>query len=873
MPQQRSRPATTTRRLPPNGKMMFRRLKTTLTALSFLGAAAVCGSDSPPRGEWKCVALTPRHLALTGDYFELQRRLFSRRMAERRHMVKKERRAWVLDFNFSFAGTEAIAQYRPTVVKMLRDSPQLKLSSDHGAVAVLRTGYWLTPIGQSCFPDETGRELFTRNADVAHYLFLKLERPLADGEELRITLPAGEEVEFTYRKDQPSPLFRINQVGYMPDAPKYAYAGAWLGTAGALPLHKDFSDTKFEVIDAATGRVAFIGDLRTRPNDPRTTSGTPFTGEEVLELDFTPLKKPGRYYLFVKKLGRSWEFRIDDDTMAEAFYIHARGLYHQRCGIAKEKPYTDWVMPACHQSCIRGSFPPEIGHYSEGKNADRPYGFRDENGKSIKVRHFNLIAQNRPEKPEVLNAPGGWHDAADWDRRPQHLGIVGDLVAVYLLKPDNFSDGQLNIPESGNGIPDILDEACWGIEHLRLKQQSDGGVGTWVEATGHPGPGGRSADDNLTYYLSCATRESTLEYAAYASELALALRHAGAKKRAELYHESARRAWNFAIDPKNRVVRDFRYKKAPISYREPPEIDPGFLLKTGFNLFQLSGDEHYLNAIELLCPKVGKYLYGKLIGLSPLFFSELEVFPCPSVEVGKLRGKCRDFLQKQARIMLRQQENNYPIRIPWYGINEGWFHTMSWGNFHPLRRARVLIAAHALTGNQDFLDGAYLANDFNNGANPFGSSMTSGLGKVYPVRFLHLDSYADGIAEFVPGITPYRNTFGIPRDAVKMAFGLFYKARPEMKFDGLSMSLIPKEGLNENECAKQLDKIYPIWHRWCNVEGQTVATSEFTVFETIGPAAAVTGYLLNGAQAPDPEWKNRRPAEDIRKLPGYAPLP
>ena len=851
--------------------MMFRRFKNILTALSLIGAATVCGAP-PPRGEWRCVALTPRHLALTGDYSQLQRELSQKRLAERVKMSEKTYRGWMKELRFYLAGIDAVAAYLPVVVGMLRDNPKIGLHSECGAIAVLGTGYWLNPIGQALFTDTDGKERFANSADIAHYLFLKLDRPLADGEKLTITMPAGEKIVFTYRKTAPTPIFKINQVGYMPNARKFAYLGAWCGTAGALPLFGEFTGKPFRLIDIADGRTVFTGQLTRRPPDPILPSGTPSTGEETLEMDISDFTRTGKYCLEVDGIGRSETFRINDDTMAEAFYVHARGLYHQRCGIAKEKPYTNWVMPACHQKCIRGTFPPDINHYGKGKKEDRPYGFRDENGKLIGIRHFKLIAQNRPEKPEVLNVFGGWHDAADWDRRPQHLSIVGDLTAVYLLKPENFSDGQLNIPESGNGIPDILDEACWGIEHLRLKQQSDGGVGTWTEARIHPGLG-RSADDPLNYYLSCATRGSTLEYAAYASELALALKHAGATKRAELYHDSARRAWEFAIDPKNRVVRNYKLNNKIVSYCEPPELDRCFLLKTGFNLFQLSGDERYLFAIEPHCVGASKHLHKDLGGKSPLFLVELEVFPCPSVEVNKLRGKYRRIITDQARIMLRQQENNYPIRVPWKGINEAWFHAMSWGNYHPLRQALTLIAAHALTGGQEFLDGAYLANDFHNGANPSGSSMTSGLGKVYPVRFLHIDSYTDGIAEFVPGITPYRNTFGIPRPAIRMAFGLYYRSYPFQNFEGLSLSLLPKEGLSEEECNKEICRIYPFWRRWCNIEGLTVATSEFTVFETIGPAVAVSGYLLNGAQAPAPEWKNRIPADDIRKLPGYAPLP
>ena len=80
--------------------------------------------------------------------------------------------------------------------------------------------------------------------------------------------------------------------------------------------------------------------------------------------------------------------------------------------------------------------------------------------------------------------------------------------------------------------------------------------------------------------------------------------------------------------------------------------------------------------------------------------------------------------------------------------------------------------------------------------------MTSGLGRVYPVRFLDLNSYADGIAEQVPGITPYRNTYGIPRSAVRLAYGLFYGKNRTMNFPGIEMSLLPRTGLSEESCVK-----------------------------------------------------------------------
>ena len=196
----------------------------------------------------------------------------------------------------------------------------------------------------------------------------------------------------------------------------------------------------------------------------------------------------------------------------------------------------------------------------------------------------------------------------------------------------------------------------------------------------------------------------------------------------------------------------------------------------------------------------------------------------------------------------------------------------------PPLRALTLLAAYAYSGEKSFLDAAYLCNDFHNGANPNGTTMTSGLGYRCPVRFLDFTSYADGIAEFVPGITPYRNTYGIARDDVRLAHGLYYGKRPEAGFAGISKSLLPLSlrggrELAEDESAKLLSRAWPIWRRWANVELYSVAASEYTVWETIAPAAAATGLLLDRAYPPEPGAKERVPAADITQLPGYAPLP
>lgn len=126
---------------------------------------------------------------------------------------------------------------------------------------------------------------------------------------------------------------------------------------------------------------------------------------------------------------------------------------------------------------------------------------------------------------------------------------------------------------------------------------------------------------------------------------------------------------------------------------------------------------------------------------------------------------------------------------------------------------------------------------------------TSGLGKVYPVKFLSLHSLVDGVDEYVDGVTPYHNTF---------ALGNFFAVFNRM------YTIFPDIWMEAN--AK------PAWRRWENVESMTVNASEYTVWETISPCAAATGYLMN-PQHNSPPLMLRPAARRMSDQPGYWALP
>ena len=632
-----------------------------------------------------------------------------------------------------------------------------------------------------------------------------------------------------YDANEPSPLFKINQVGYLPWAEKYAYLGAWLGPQlGAWRPHAPMKG--WQLVDAESGNVVL--DSPTPPvmrvMDGLSKEGAPFTGEETYEMNFSSITNEGVYYVRVPDVGRSAAFRITAQAAEDAFRVHMGGLYQKRCGTAKVEPYTHWTAGACHERAVRGVCPPEEGTLEP------------------KVKWFQIIKHNTDwEHGERVKVAGGWHDAADYDRRPKHLNIVNDLCAVYLMKKENFRDGQLLVPENKNGIPDILDEAEWGLRHLLAAQQPDGGVGTWIESTHHPGPGNVAERDEMKYAISRATRRSSLMFAAHA---AMIVRCNEAFR--DKYLEPAKRAWRFAMNTKPQADvfeikrRKFRFftESETVYWLEKTDLPSEYLVKAAINLYALTGDDTFISTLVANKKAIMNAVKHDAWNWSPLLFSGELALGYPS-ELKDFFAAWQRRTLNVAKEICSQIATEYAYRTPWYGPRHGRVNGMAWGQCHPLRRAQYLVAAHGMTGDDKYLRAASIANDFHNGCNPSGSTLTSGLGTVYPVAFLDLPSYVDNIPEYVPGITPYRWTYVMPKKAVEMVFGG-----------------------SESRAAR-----WPIWRRWPNLENQTVAVSEYTVWETIAPAASVTAYLMTPSDS-QPQARPI-PAKRLSDLPGYWALP
>ncbi len=170
------------------------------------------------------------------------------------------------------------------------------------------------------------------------------------------------------------------------------------------------------------------------------------SGDKVWYADISALQAPGTYYVYdAENRVRSYGFRIAEDVYLPVLKAAVRAYFYQRCGgDVPEANGGTWHHPACHLAAGQDK---AAQLYIDGRTKGQP---RD--------------------------VHGGWHDAGDYNKYvPFTMDVVVPLLMAYELNPSVFGD-DWNIPESGNGIPDILDEVRWECDWLLRMQMPDGSV-------------------------------------------------------------------------------------------------------------------------------------------------------------------------------------------------------------------------------------------------------------------------------------------------------------------------------------------------------------------------------------------------------------
>jgi len=640
-----------------------------------------------------------------------------------------------------------------------------------------------------------------------HWLYLRLPSPMVNGKTYTVTadgLKSPLTLAFSERKTR-SEAVRVNNLGYATWAPaKYGYVFHWMGDQGGLNL-ADILGKRFWLLDTKTGQSMFEGRVAPRGNkiDPETfhLSDAPpsgnFNNADVAECDFSGFSRPGEYRLAVESVGTSFPFRIAPDAYAPAFTAVVRGLYHNRSGIELRRPYTEFVRPAPHNPKLTPGFAGKLLYTTV---RFQEWGSEGGNKEAL------LAGSKGP-----LDAWGWYQDAGDWDGYTSHYRVPTELLMGYLMAPKLFRDGELNLPESGNGIPDLVDEAAWLPRYghrlrqeLLRKQWGTGGVSGRVagDAFGSdngPQDVGRGSWEDVDRIWMVAGEDpvSTYRYAGSTALLALALRQVGKP-------DPERVDW----------VREAREAAAwaKANTRTGDEADQGLRDHRAFAnaaLFALTGEAPYEQALadDLANVKADTLLWGNAL-YGPAVYALFSKGGDPALRE-RLRAAglatAADSLATVRRRALRWGGNfSFPMLIGQQTTPQG----------------LELAVGYALSRDRAYLGALATTADHNLGINNLGITWITGVGPRHPNHVFHMDAwYNQRGGEYQPGLIPY----GPWRKEADVPTGPWHVGWPHQ-------TVYPP-----------IDQ-WPGSERWFDNRNSPM-NSEFTVHQNNAPASVVYGLL------------------------------
>ncbi|MEM1094750.1 MAG: glycoside hydrolase family 9 protein [Bacteroidota bacterium] len=243
----------------------------------------------------------------------------------------------------------------------------------------------------------------------------------------------------------------IDQFGYRPDDPKVAVLVSPERGFNAADAYDAEAGDAIEVREWYTGAVVFSGEPARWNSSRRVHATQSSSGDRGWWVDFSEITTPGSYYLYDPANDvRSYRFEIREDVYRGVFEAAIRTFYYQRANTPKEPPFADerW----------------SDGADFVGANQDAEAIYFDPSGSP---------QTNRNRRRDVT---GGWRDAGDTNKYVTFAEpVVHMLLTAFEQRPEVFTD-DFNIPESGNGLPDIIDEIKWETDWIKKMQDDDGGV-------------------------------------------------------------------------------------------------------------------------------------------------------------------------------------------------------------------------------------------------------------------------------------------------------------------------------------------------------------------------------------------------------------
>lgn len=304
-----------------------------------------------------------------------------------------------------------------------------------------------------------------------------------------------------------------DQFGYLPDETKIAVIR---DPVTGYDASESFSPSPLYALVNAANQQVFTAAPQTWSSGATDAS----SGDKAWWFDFSSVKTPGEYYVLdIAKNVRSHRFQISETIFNDVLKHAVRTFFYQRAGFAKQATHAGagWADGASHMQ-------------------------------DKKARAYNDKNNAAKEK----DVSGGWYDAGDFNKYSNWTSTyITIMMLAYLERPQAWMDNY-NIPESNNGIPDLLDEAKWGIEHLLRMQQKDGSVIAVAALAGASPP---SSATGTTYYGGVNTSSAQSAAGAFAIA-AKVFRSLGQTAFADTLVKRAKLAWDWSAANPNVLWRN-----------------------------------------------------------------------------------------------------------------------------------------------------------------------------------------------------------------------------------------------------------------------------------------------------------------------------
>jgi hypothetical protein len=428
----------------------------------------------------------------------------------------------------------------------------------------------------------------TLTSELDHWLFLQLPRSMKQGCTYKVAIPASigslqteASVRFDVWKTQ-SEALHVNIIGYAPSESTHAAdLYQWLGDGGQRD-YKAWEGRSVWLYNVNTGKKQKAGTVKfwkQASEADKEAGGKHLIATDVWNIDFKAAR-PGCYRLVVEDVGCSMDFEIRDDIYYEPYRYSVRGYYYMRLGEPIDPAH---VSPVPRQpQFIPETDPKGFTIYKTDFHPWSP-GWRELHTDVWDEPHFKALRQSifwqhrLPGNPVAVDVKGGHSDAFDWDRHLAHVSNIYDMLLPYILSGGRLNEDGLGIRESGNGIPDLLDEARNEVDFFLSIRDGE----AYSQGVTNP-----CADWSVMFQAGCTTMAAWAN-AANCAIMAEAFRLNSNDTLRQYYTDEAIKAFRFASRQENQQLDDLQdVGSMQMRGRDFRQMAAAFL-------YNLTGDEQW----------------------------------------------------------------------------------------------------------------------------------------------------------------------------------------------------------------------------------------------------------------------------------------